>query len=152
MGTCNEEQNSSLDVTSKGCCQYDSSQIIYRLDSNELSKLSFLGIGRGDSLELIVEKLGKHILESNPNFVESFGYDQKTLPALFDFILNKLDLIERKSDTNNILLNSINDKLVVLTDRVNTIEKPNLLDSKGIGFTKNDKIQTVIQKIIDNGL
>jgi uncharacterized coiled-coil protein SlyX len=152
MSTCNSCEENSAEETSPKCCQYDANQVIYRLNSFELSELSYLGIGRGDSLEYIIEKLGKHILDFNPNFVESFGYQQKTLPELFEFILNGLAVMDERITEQDEIISTINDKLIALTERVDNIETPQILDSKGVGFTKLDKINTVIQKIVDNGL
>ena len=144
---CNEEEDYS-----PKCCQYDASQVIYRLNSNALSSLSYLGIGRGDSLEFIIEKLGKHILESNPNFVESFGFENKDLKSIITDLYDKICYLENQLETKNTTIEDVHNRTVELRKELNELKNPGLLDSKGIGFTKHSDLTEVIQKIIDYGL
>lgn len=146
MSTCNDPVEYS-----PTCCQYDTDQVVYRLNSIEFSDLTALGIGRGDKLTYILEQFGKLILEMNPAYIESFGFQQKTLPDLFQDIYDKLSFLYQKTQAQDVIISEMNDKLISLTDRVNKIEKPEIVDSRGLGFTVYDKINTVLQKIADNG-
>lgn len=149
MSTCNKCEEK--EEYSSNCCQYDTDQIIYRLNSIDFSGLSALGIGRGDNLTLILEQLGRVILNMNPTYIESFGYNQKTLPELIEFIFLEINNLKIVNNNQSELIADLNDKIIVLTERVNKIEKPEIVDTRGLGFTKFDKINTVLQKIADNG-
>ena len=141
--------------TEEECCegQIDTRDVFYRLkaDCNSFSNLDLLGIPKGADLEHILERMGKYIATFNYFDVKDNIYDSK------DFNEFMLDLQE---DIQKFRLEILNftEKLELqqlsidnIKERLTKLEKPSILDSRGLGFTINDNIFKVLQTLASNG-
>lgn len=133
--------------------QVDARDVFYRLhaDCNSFSNLDSLGIPKGADLEHILERMGRYIatfnyFDVNGNIYESKDFNEFMLDLQED--IQKLRL-EVHTFTERLEIQQLS--LTTIHERLDRLENPSILDSRGLGFTKHDSIFKVIQTIASNG-
>jgi len=137
---CNETSSDNECVV-----QIDAKEVFYKLKGDLYSNMSFLDIPKGADLDYILERFAY--------FIENFSYfnvtpndygatDLKTyMEALtLDVKLSK-ECCESKQQQINLLLLDI----ALIKSRLNSVENPQITDTRGLGFTVNSSLKSVIQ-------
>lgn len=131
---------------------FDAKQVRYKIDCDNYSNLSNLGIKKGDNLEYIIDKIGKAI--------ESLDYVDTPIIEGHPEINSWEKLVKFFIDNHNSLvslnaelredINTLHCKYDNLEKRVKELEYPKLQDTSAIGgFTKYSSLQEVIQQLIN---
>ncbi|MGL4976907.1 MAG: hypothetical protein ACRC5G_02725 [Cetobacterium sp.] len=147
---CNkEETNCQSQLTN----QFDFKEIFYKKNQScGISNLTDLGIDVGDNLEYVIERLGNYISNFNYFDLRDNIYEATDFVSFMDELQSdinciKLELLYISENQEKILL-SINQ----IKEEINKLKNPEIIDTRGLGFTKKDTIFKVLQKISDNGL
>lgn len=135
-----------------GTKQIDSTDVFYKIKcDSDPSPLEPISITNGMSLQAIIEILGLHIVNevtiANPVVAgqPSITNYQQVIDYLIS--LNNSRIVQINQLQSQI--NTINTTLISLNNRLVGVEKPNVVDSAGAGFTQFSSLQTVLQKITD---
>lgn len=148
---CSHKEHCSSEEKPKG--QIDTRDVFYKLDSNcnAFSNLDSLGIPKGADLEHILERMGKYIATFNYFDVTGNIYGAEDFNSFMKFLQEDISELHLKItnftealENNTIIFNSI-------IARLNKLEKPTILDSRGLGFTVNDNIFKILQTLASNG-
>ena len=132
--------------------QHDARDIFYKIKCDSYSNLDNLGIEKGASLESIIETFGRMLNSFNYFDVRDNIYEAKT----FDEFMRALQVDLNDVKTSILMLMDNYEALKLdyndLNTRIKKLENPEILDTRGLGFTKFDTIFKVLQKLSDNGL
>lgn len=147
--SCIEEDYCTCNVLSD---QIDMREIFYKIKGYSChSNLDSLGIERGASLDSIIEKFGRFITSFNYFDVKGNIYESKDFVSFMSDLQKDLQSLRldihcfcEKFENIQLSLNTIN-------ERLDNLENPHIIDTQGSGFTQNDTIFKVLQKISDNG-
>lgn len=130
--------------------QLDFKEIYYK-GKQGCSNLESLGIEKGADLETIVELYGRLLISFNYFDFRDNIYEASDFTGFMDSLQEDINLLKleitnlcEKYENIQLSLNTIN-------TRLNKLEKPMIQDTRGLGFTVNDTIFKVLQKISSNG-
>ena len=130
--------------------QLDTREVFYK-GKQGCSNLEHLGIEKGADLESVIESFGRFISSFSYFDVRDNIYDAKDFTEFMSYLQDDMNLLRleitnlcEKYENIQLSLNTINERLAKL-------EKPHIIDTRGLGFTVNDTIFKVLQKISDNG-
>ena len=148
-----ERKTDCCNTTScKSSKQFDTKDVFYKINCGGYSDLDNLGIQKGASLESIIETFGRMLNSFNYFDVRDNIYEAKTFDEFMKAL--QVDLNDIKTDILMLMDNYEALKLDYqgLDTRISKLENPQILDTRGLGFTKFDTIFKVLQKLSDNGL
>lgn len=156
---CNQsEQNSVPCEECKGHVQVNTDDIFYNTDCNSSLDLTNLNLPTGTSLSTILRKID-YKLGDNLNTVNFNGFNLEYLRTKYPIINNiktfaestNLEFLYNKNQITaiNTSVAGLNTSLTSLSSELEDIKYPNIVDSSSVGFTVNDTINTVLQKIVN---
>lgn len=156
---CNQsEQNSVPCKECKGSVQVNTDDIFYNTDCNSSLDLTNLNLPTGTSLSTILRKID-YKLGDNLNTVNFNGFNLEYLRTKYPIINNiktfaestNLEFLYNKNQITaiNTSVAGLNTSLTSLSSELENIKYPNIVDSSGVGFTVNDTINTVLQRIVN---
>lgn len=135
-----------------GTKQIDSTDVFYKIKcDSDPSPLEPISITNGMSLQAIIEILGFHIINevtiANPVITgqPSITNYQQVIDYLIGLNNSRVAQINQLQSQ----INTINNTLISFNNRLVSVEKPNVVDSAGAGFTQHSTLQTVLQKLTD---
>ena len=133
--------------------QLDFKEVFYKIKGNGCasSNMDNLGIEKGADLEYVIEKFGRFITSFNYFDIRDNIYEAKDFTAFIDALQE--DISELRLEITNLCekYENIQLSLNAINQRLDKLEKPKIIDTRGLGFTINDTIFKVLQKISDNG-
>lgn len=135
-----------------GSKQIDSTDVFYKIKCGVTpSILEAISITNGMSLQAIIEILGLHIINeveiANPVVVGQPNII--TYQQVIDYLIGLNNARITQINQLQSQINTINTTLISFNNRLVSVEKPNVIDSAGAGFTQYSTLQTVLQKITD---
>lgn len=157
---CNQsEQNNVPCEECKGSgVQVNTDDIFYNTDCNSSLDLTNLNLPTGTSLSTILRKID-YKLGDNLNTVNFNGFNLEYLRTKYPIINNiktfaestNLEFLYNKNQITaiNTSVVGLTTSLTSLSSELENIKYPNIVDSSGVGFTVNDTINTVLQKIVN---
>jgi hypothetical protein len=141
----------SCDKCSPLTSQLDMKEVFYKIKGkNCFSNLNNLGIEKGANLEYIIEKFGRFITSFNYFDVEDNIYESADFVSFMQDLQKDLQSLRldiqcfcEKFEGIQLSLNTIN-------ERLDKLERPHTIDTRGLGFTNNDTIFKILQKLSDH--
>ena len=148
---CSHKEPCSCEQQPKG--QIDARDVFYKLESNcnAFSNLDSLGIPKGADLEHILERMGRYIATFNYFDVTGNIYDATDFNSYMKFLQEDISELHLKITNFTEALENNIIKFNVINDRLDKLEKPEILDTRGLGFTINDNIFKILQIIATHG-
>lgn len=146
------ERKNDCCTSSHSSSQHDARDIFYKIKCDSYSNLDNLGIQKGASLESIIENFGRMLNSFNYFDVRDNIYEAKTFDEFMRALQVDLNII--KTDIMMLVDNyeALKMDFHDFDVRLKKLENPQILDTRGLGFTKFDTIFKVLQKLSDNGL
>ena len=158
---CNKCKNTSC-VDSSTCennTQINTDDVFYSSDiCNPITQgLTNLNLPVGSNLSTILRKID-YKLGDNLNTVNFNGFNLSYLRSKYSITNIKsfaeaLDIetnfLKTSINTNTASINTVSDDLTDLSELVNTIKYPGITDTSNVGFTVNNDINYILQKIVN---
>jgi hypothetical protein len=127
--------------------QIDAKEVFYKLKGDCFSNLSQFDIPKGADLE--------YILERAFFFIENFSYFDITpntygatdLKSFMDALVLDVKLIRECCENKQSQIDLLKQEIANIKNRLTAVEYPNIIDSRGLGFTVSSPLKTVIQTL-----
>jgi hypothetical protein len=144
-----DKQDACNETTCETECvnQIDAKEVYYKLKGDCFSNMTFLDIPKGADLEYILERFG--------TFIENFSYFNVTpnqygatdLKTYMDALTLDVKLAKDCCNNKQQQIDLLNQEIVAIKSRLSAIENPQIIDTRGLGFTVNSTLKSVIQTL-----
>lgn len=129
--------------------QVDTREVFYNLKATCYSGLAGLGIPNGSDMSYVLEKMAKFIQDNN--YIDVSG-NRYGVSNFRDYMLNQQVEMEalakccndRECENKKLLAD-----VASLKSRLEMLEFPQTVDSRGLGFVKTDGIRKILQTLAD---
>jgi hypothetical protein len=142
-----DKEDPCHETTCKTECvvQIDAKEVFYKLKGDCFSEMSFLDIPKGADLEYILERFA--------TFIENFSYFDVTpnkygatdLKSYMDALTLDVKLTQECCNNKQAEIDLLKQEITAIKLRLSDIEKPKIVDTRGLGFTNNSTLKEVIQ-------
>ena len=149
---CDNDENPCNKNTCKTECvsQIDSKEVFYKLKGDCFSEMSFLDIPKGASLEYVLERFATFIGNFSYFEVTPNDYGATDLKTYMDALTLDVKLAKDCCNNKQLQINTLTAEITAIKTRLNNIENPQITDTRGLGFTTNSSLKSVIQTLANN--
>lgn len=145
--TCSCKKKLSAEVCAETVFQIDSKEVFYKLKGDCFSNMNFLDIPKGSSVEYVLERFATFIENFSYFDVTPNEYNAPDLKTYMDALTLDVKLTKQCCEDKQQQINTLLQEIVAIKNRLVAIEQPQIVDSRGLGFTVNSSIKTVIQTL-----